>query len=218
MSTSDSEHVREFTAGAGQPTPNVPSPMTDEECKFILKMLLDEMLELAATILPAAAAKATLVDMISAAKNLDQETYSDSSADQVRKAADQADALVDCYYYSQNAACKKGINLSAIFHCVHAANMAKRDPDTGQFLKRADGKIIKPKNWQAPDITAEVQRQADQGSFVELATDGNGVVSLRKRLDASAAASTRTEADAVPVAPATKKVKLDDHQRTTAAV
>ena len=31
---------------------------------------------------------------------------------------------------------------------VHAANMAKRDPATGEFKKRADGKIIKPEGWQ----------------------------------------------------------------------
>ena len=60
----------------------------------------------------------------------------------------QADALVDVYYYSLNAAAKKGVNLSSIFSIVHAANMAKRDPATGQFLKREDGKIIKPKGWQ----------------------------------------------------------------------
>lgn len=60
----------------------------------------------------------------------------------------QADALVDVYYYSLNAAAKKGVNLSSIFSIVHSANMAKRDPKTGVFLKRADGKIIKPEGWQ----------------------------------------------------------------------
>jgi hypothetical protein len=62
--------------------------------------------------------------------------------------AEQADALVDIYYYSLNCASKKGVNLSSIFGIVHAANMAKRDPATGQFLRRADGKIIKPEGWQ----------------------------------------------------------------------
>ena len=54
---SDAEHVREFTAGAGQPVPDRPSPMTDEETKFITKMIIDETLELLATIMPPAAAK-----------------------------------------------------------------------------------------------------------------------------------------------------------------
>jgi predicted HAD superfamily Cof-like phosphohydrolase len=60
----------------------------------------------------------------------------------------QADALVDVYYYSLNAAAKNGFNISAVFGIVHAANMAKRDPATGKFLKREDGKIIKPSGWQ----------------------------------------------------------------------
>jgi len=83
-------------------------------------------------------------------------------------AADQTDALVDVYYYSQNAACKKGMNMSAVFEMVHAANMAKRDPATGEFLKRADGKIIKPAGWKAPDVEGEIVRQHKEGSFTPL--------------------------------------------------
>ena len=37
----DSEAVREFTAGAGQPTPNTTVPMTEAEVDFIGKMILD---------------------------------------------------------------------------------------------------------------------------------------------------------------------------------
>lgn len=50
-------------------------------------------------------------------------------------AADQADAILDSYYYSLNAAAKAGINISSLFDIVHAANMAKRDPESGEFLK-----------------------------------------------------------------------------------
>ncbi len=67
----------------------------------------------------------------------------------------QADALIDVYYYSLNAAAKKGINLSAIFKIVHAANMAKRDPATGKFLKRDDGKIIKPAGWKVTSASVK---------------------------------------------------------------
>ena len=132
---SDAEHVREFTAGAGQPVPDRPSPMTDEETKFITKMIIDETLELLATIMPPAAAKETMKAMVDVAKDVPQERYehADEQRNAMDKAAAQADALVDIYYYSQNAACKKGINLSAIFGLVHAANMAKRDPATGQY-------------------------------------------------------------------------------------
>ena len=46
---SNAEDVREFTAGAGQPTPDTPQPMTEAEVDFIGKMILDEVMELFAT-------------------------------------------------------------------------------------------------------------------------------------------------------------------------
>ena len=43
--------------------------------------------------------------------------------------------------------------------------MAKRDPLTGKFIKRDDGKILKPQNWTAPDIKKEIQKQRNEGSW-----------------------------------------------------
>ena len=105
--------------------------------------------------------------MIKDSKDLPQEVYAKDGSEEYKKIADQADALIDVYYYSQNAACKKGINLSSIFGMVHAANMAKRDPISGTFLKREDGKIIKPKGWQPPNVEKEIQRQLAEGSFTK---------------------------------------------------
>lgn len=45
--------------------------------------------------------------------------YSNDRQGELEEAADQADALVDIYYYSLNAACKKGVNLSSLFDIVH---------------------------------------------------------------------------------------------------
>eukprot|EP00808_Paulinella_micropora_P018019 g37129.t1 len=146
---SDSELVREFTAGAGQPTPSRPELMTKDEVTFLGKMLLDEILELYSTVMPAEEAVRSLKTNLDAAKQLPQ----------------MVDALVDIYYYSLNAAAKKGHNISRVFQIVHAANMAKRDPVSGKFLKRADGKIIKPEGWQPPDIESEIALQLKDGSF-----------------------------------------------------
>ncbi|GMI02409.1 hypothetical protein TrVE_jg2881 [Triparma verrucosa] len=165
---SDAEHVREFTAGAGQPTPNKPVPMDETEVDFITKMVLDEVMELLATVYTPEVAKKKMCDMIGASKDIAKENYDHLETPRLQslhQAAAQADALVDVYYYMQNAACKKGMNLSAIFQMVHGANMAKRDPATGQFIKRADGKIIKPAGWKAPDVEGEVIRQDVEGSF-----------------------------------------------------
>ena len=40
--SSDAAQVREFTAGAGQPTPDVPEPMSKDAVLFLTKMILDE--------------------------------------------------------------------------------------------------------------------------------------------------------------------------------
>ena len=86
-------------------------------------------------------------------------------SDETEMVANQADALVDIRYYSLNAAAKKGVNLSSLFDIVQAANMAKKDPVTGTFLKREDGKIIKPQGWTLPDVAKEISRQKEHGAF-----------------------------------------------------
>jgi predicted HAD superfamily Cof-like phosphohydrolase len=163
--------VREFTSGAGQACPNTPIPMDDTETDFITKMILDEVMELMATRYGPAEAKQKMIDMITQSKDIPKEDFSAQPTKELQDlhmCAAQVDALVDVYYYSQNAACKKGFNMSAVFDIVHGANMAKRDPATGQFIKRADGKIIKPAGWKAPDVEGEMVRQGTEGSFVPL--------------------------------------------------
>jgi predicted HAD superfamily Cof-like phosphohydrolase len=82
--------------------------------------------------------------------------------------ASQFDALVDSWYYSLNIAAKHGVNMSKMFDIVHNANMAKRDPETGIFLRReSDGKVIKPKGWQSPNVEAEIERQMKEGSWLD---------------------------------------------------
>lgn len=142
--------------------------MDAAEVKFIAKMILDETMELMATRFGPRESKRVLKAMIDEAPPLPAEAYDEANeADrEIHRCADQADALVDVYYYSLNAAAKKGVNLSAVFNLVHGANMAKRDPVTGHFIKRpSDGKIIKPKGWKPPDVEAELVRQRDEGAW-----------------------------------------------------
>ena len=122
-------------------------------------------LELVSTVCDTAEAKDAMVSMVKKAKELPLEVYAPETA-RVEQAANQADALVDVYYYSLNAAAKHGMNLSSVFQMVHTANMNKRDPVTQQFLKRADGKIIKPKGWVAPNVFAEISRQVKEASVL----------------------------------------------------
>mmetsp|Transcript_36800 Transcript_36800/g.58967 ORF Transcript_36800/g.58967 Transcript_36800/m.58967 type:complete len:252 (-) Transcript_36800:150-905(-) len=160
---SDAEKVREFTFEAGQPTPDKPQVMDVDEVNFITKMVLDELLELYATVLPPQMAKKAMKKMIDEAKPISKLNVGPNGTHEL--IAEQADAFVDIWYYSLNCMAKKGVNLSKIFDVVHNANMAKRDPATGKFLKRADGKIIKPAGWMPPDIKSEISRQLNNGAW-----------------------------------------------------
>jgi len=117
-----SEHVREFTAGAGQPTPDTPELMTAEEVHFITKMIIDETLELWATLFTSDEAVAALVEIVKTAKKLPKEVFSNDEQGHIDQVAAQADALVDIEYYMLNCAAKKGINMSAIFGVVSVAS------------------------------------------------------------------------------------------------
>jgi len=159
----DAEKVREFTFEAGQPVPETPQAMNVREVNFVVKMILDELLELYSTVLPPQRAKSVMMKMIDEAKEVRKMNCGPN--DQHELIAEQGDAFVDIWYYSLNCMAKKGVNLSAIFDLVHNANMAKRDPQTGKFNKREDGKIIKPRGWRAPNVGMEIKRQLQQGAW-----------------------------------------------------
>jgi predicted HAD superfamily Cof-like phosphohydrolase len=159
---SDAELVKTFTEETGNIIPKSPQPMTEEEVYFIIKMILDEVMELGATISTAKDVKYNMIKMICDSRDLESEKHLEGS-DLI---ASQSDAFVDIYYYILNAASKKGVNLSKIFQIVHQANLNKRDPATGKFIIRySDKKVLKPDGWQAPDVTAEIERQIQNGGF-----------------------------------------------------
>lgn len=62
------------------------------------------------------------------------------------------DAMCDILYVVYGAANALGIDLDPFFDEVHRSNMSKLDPDTGKPIYRADGKVMKPASWSAPDI------------------------------------------------------------------
>jgi predicted HAD superfamily Cof-like phosphohydrolase len=157
----DAQFVRIFTEEARDiKVPDKPQIMTQEEVYFLTKMKLDELMEFMATVAGPEEAKLTMIKMITDSKNIPQCTGTETEI-----IAEQADALVDDYFYSLDAGARKGINLSSIFKIVFKANMDKRDPTTGKFIKRADGKIIKPVGWTPPDIVKEIIRQTTEGSW-----------------------------------------------------
>jgi predicted HAD superfamily Cof-like phosphohydrolase len=71
---------------------------------------------------------------------------------EARNMTECADALADIIYVAIGTALELGIPLAECWDEVQASNMAKIDPVTGKVVRREDGKILKPKGWQAPDI------------------------------------------------------------------
>lgn len=159
---SDSHLVKDFTTASGFLVPNSPKLMTKQEVHFLVKMMLDEIMELYATVDEPTHAKMDMIKMITESKDIPK-----VQGTEVELIAEQADAIVDCYYYSLNSAAKHGVNISSVFRLVHNANMSKKDPESGMFLRRSDGKIIKPDGWKIPDIPKEIQRQINEGSWHE---------------------------------------------------
>jgi predicted HAD superfamily Cof-like phosphohydrolase len=155
-SQSDYDKVRDFTIQAGQQVTDAPTPMNKEETVFLLRMALSELQELALTVTDNVEES---VDLLRECVNSIDRSHHEKLTTEDEIIAAQADSIVDLWYYGLNAFAKKSVNLSEIFDTVHNANMAKRDPKTGKFIHRADGKIIKPEGWTAPDIVAEIKRQ-----------------------------------------------------------
>jgi predicted HAD superfamily Cof-like phosphohydrolase len=153
---SNYESVKQFTQeSTGIECPETPIPMNKQEVLFLTKMVLSELTELMQTVTD------THEDAINELKNcigVDPSKQPENK-DPVHIIAHQADAMVDAWYYMLNASAKKGINLSLVFDAVHQANMDKRDPSTGRFLRRTDGKIIKPHGWKEADIIGLIQSQ-----------------------------------------------------------
>lgn len=62
----------------------------------------------------------------------------------------QADAMIDLIYFAFGTLVEAGIEPNDLFNIVHQANMDKLWED-GKPRYREDGKVIKPKNWEAPE-------------------------------------------------------------------
>merc|ERR1712039_257030 len=135
-----------------------------------------------ATLKDSSEAKAALVDLVQSAEASSTQEYSDNADGLLKRVAEQADALVDIEYYMLNCAAKQGFNMSSIFGVVHAADMAKRNPETGRFEKNKDGKVIKPLGWKPPNVEGELLRQFTEGSWSSAGTlDETGNASKKLR-------------------------------------
>jgi len=70
---------------------------------------------------------------------------------------EQLDALIDILVVTMGAIRAAGWDGEAAWKEVMDTNFAKIDPDTGKVRKRADGKVLKPEGWKAPELAQFVE-------------------------------------------------------------
>ena len=70
---------------------------------------------------------------------------------------EQLDALIDILVVTAGAIHSLGADGTNAWDEVMRTNFAKVDPTTGKVRRREDGKILKPENWQPPQLQSYVQ-------------------------------------------------------------
>ena len=93
-------------------------------------------------------------------KLLAEEMYEYTIAENENDLVEIADALADIIYIACGTAVSYGIPLDDVFEEVHASNMAKLVD--GKPLKREDGKVIKPADWNPPDVEGVLKKSHEE--------------------------------------------------------
>ena len=65
---------------------------------------------------------------------------------------EQLDALIDILVVTIGAINSMGAKGQEAWNEVMRTNFAKIDPETGKVRKREDGKVLKPADWQPPQL------------------------------------------------------------------
>jgi predicted HAD superfamily Cof-like phosphohydrolase len=125
--------------------------MTEQEVKFLVKMICEEAMELLATVCMPEDDILLELHNISHQSKLPLKRLFNND---IELMAEQVDAMIDIDYFCGNAAAKVGLDPDQVFDLVHEANMRKVFPD-GEFHAE-NGKIMKPPGWKAPDVESLV--------------------------------------------------------------
>ena len=81
-----------------------------------------------------------------------EETDELEEAIQDNDKVEQLDALIDILVVTMGAVRAAGWDGEAAWREVMNTNFAKIDEETGKVIKRADGKVLKPLDWKAPEL------------------------------------------------------------------
>lgn len=157
----DDPYFGEMYAGVQQFTrESKPILLTEEEeivndaqqRDFIVQMVLSEVCELLDTVIPDSVEVVRAVITTTRGANVQKQLFSSTGSATWHY---MYHIVRLCELYAR----KLGFEFSDAFNVVHQANMNKRDPETGRFELRDDGKVIKPPGWQPPDMEAFVREK-----------------------------------------------------------
>lgn len=159
--------VAEFMLQAGQPTPEKPV-ICDEKTRLLrAKLILEEAFELIEKGLGINVKIAPFG--VPGPKGPVAIRFEGLSLECVRPVdmVELADGIADVMVVNTGTALAFGIDLVPVVAMVDRSNLQKFGP--GGYRRESDGKWIKPPDWQAPDILAELSRQG----FCELVESGD---------------------------------------------
>lgn len=159
--------VTKFTMATGEVMPSKPHVIPDERVKWIAKMVISELMEMSTTINTTHTPKEFIEECLNGS-DPPKKKFSDYNGDSEVIMSEQADALVDIGYYINNFAAQHGFNLDPYFDVVHEANLKKRWSDGTFHRRETDNKVIKPPNWEEPDVVSVVKKQRLHGSWTFL--------------------------------------------------
>lgn len=109
-----------------------------------------------------------LKELTDAMYKWEQIFYQDNKEDPVVVFIEICDALGDLDYVVAGAAVAFGVPLPEIAREVHRSNMTKLEDD-GQPILRGDGKVLKGKNYEPPNI----EQVLFEVGIIEYAGDGS---------------------------------------------
>lgn len=146
------EAVHEFMVKAGQATPTAPT-LPDMDVRYLrVKLIAQELRELA----NAYGVRLTMdTDAPEAEIHLETSQKQPVPEDLLDALDPVYDATLDILVVTVGNAVATGLDLDPGFDDVHAANMRKFD---GGY-RAADGKWMKPPNWQPPNLRAVIAQQ-----------------------------------------------------------
>jgi predicted HAD superfamily Cof-like phosphohydrolase len=136
------DDVEAFYRACDIPVLDSPAVPSDDRIDLIMTLILEEFVE-------TATALGYVVGTDNRTGTLRAVRYKDIGMGDI---PDLAKEVCDLVHVTVGAALDFGIPMPEVWDEVHKSNMAKAYPITGEVVRRADGKIIKPEGWQPPDV------------------------------------------------------------------